>query len=63
VSILRLLTETGLASSNGEARRLIDQGGVSIDGVRITDSNTTIPLSTGVIVKVGKRKFLKVTKA
>ena len=63
VSILRLLTETRLASSNGEARRLIEQGGVSIDGVRITDSNTTIPLSTGVIVKVGKRKFLKVHKA
>ena len=63
VGILRLLTETKLASSNGEARRLIDQGGVSVDGVRITDSNTTIPVSKGVIVKVGKRKFLKVHQA
>jgi len=63
VGILRLLTETKLASSNGEARRLIDQGGVSVDGVRISDSNTTIPISKGVIVKVGKRKFLKVHKA
>jgi tyrosyl-tRNA synthetase len=63
VGILRLLTDTGLVSSNSEARRLIDQGGVSIDGTRITDPNTTIPLSRSVIVKVGKRKFMKVTRA
>jgi tyrosyl-tRNA synthetase len=63
VGILDLLTETKLASSKGEARRLIEQGGVSIDDVRVTDSNLTVPISKGVIVKVGKRKFLKVTKA
>jgi tyrosyl-tRNA synthetase len=63
VGILRLLTETGLASSNSEARRLIEQGGVSIDGVRFSDPNTTVPISKSVIVKVGKRKFLRVNKA
>lgn len=63
VNILRLLTETKLASSNGEARRLIEQGGVSVDGERVRDPSTTIPISNGVIVKVGKRKFLKVFKA
>jgi tyrosyl-tRNA synthetase len=63
VGILDLLTETKLATSKGEARRLIEQGGVSIDDVRVTDSNLTVPISKGVIVKVGKRKFLKVSKA
>ncbi len=63
VGILRLLTETKLASSNGEARRLVEQGGVSIDGVRVRDSSTTVPISNGVVVKVGKRKFLRVFKA
>lgn len=61
VGILRLLTDTGLATSNSEARRLINQGGVSVDGRRITDPNFTVPLSRTVIVKVGKRKFIKVT--
>jgi tyrosyl-tRNA synthetase len=63
LGILDLLTKTKLASSKGEARRLIEQGGVSIDDVRVTDSNLTVPISKGVIVKVGKRKFLKVSKA
>jgi tyrosyl-tRNA synthetase len=63
VAVLRLLTETGLASSNSDARRLIEQGGVSIDGARITDPNSRIFLGKATIVKVGKRKFAKVTKA
>jgi tyrosyl-tRNA synthetase len=63
VGILRILTETGLATSNGEGRRLIEQGGVSVDGERVTDSTITVPLSKSVVVKVGKRKFVRVTKA
>jgi tyrosyl-tRNA synthetase len=63
VGILRLLTETKLVSSNSEARRLIDQGGVSIDGNRITDQDAVVRLTKWVIVKVGKRKFLKVHRA
>jgi tyrosyl-tRNA synthetase len=63
VGILRLLTETKLVSSNSEARRLIDQGGVSIDGNRITDQDAMVRLTKWVIVKVGKRKFLKVHRA
>jgi len=58
--ILRLLTETGLASSNSEARRLIEQGGVSVDGQRITDPAAQIDAARGVILKVGKRKFIRV---
>jgi tyrosyl-tRNA synthetase len=63
VGILRLLTETKLVSSNSEGRRLIDQGGVSIDGTRITDQDAVVRLTKWVIVKVGKRKFLKVHRA
>lgn len=61
-TILGLLTVTQLASSNSEARRLIEQGGVSIDGERVTDFNSSLPAKKEFIVKVGKRKFLKVTR-
>jgi tyrosyl-tRNA synthetase len=63
VGVIRLLTETKLASSNSEARRLIEQGGVTIDGNRITDPNASIRLSRWVTVRVGKRNFLKVHRA
>ena len=60
--IVRLLTASGLASSNSEARRLITQGGVYIDGERVTDPNAEIEFKGGEIVKVGKRRFLKVIR-
>ena len=40
IAIMRLLTETKLVTSNGEARRMIEQGGVTVDGQRISDFNT-----------------------
>lgn len=58
--IVRLLTTTGMASSSSEARRLIQQGGVSIDGEKITDINLEVDLGKEFILKVGKRRFLKV---
>ncbi len=61
VGIIRLLTETGMASSNGEARRLIDQGGVSVDGNRIESQQAVVDIRTPVVLKVGKRKFVRVT--
>jgi tyrosyl-tRNA synthetase len=63
ITLLRLLTETGLVSSNSEARRLIEQGGVSVDGQRINDQQAVVDLASPVIVKVGKRKFVRVTAA
>jgi len=63
IGILKLLTETSLASSNSEARRLIDQGGVSIDGKRVADQNAIVSLEHPVLVKVGKRKFLRIIKS
>lgn len=57
-----MLAETGLAASKGEARRLIEQGGVKVNGEKAAASNSDIVINTeGVIFQVGKRKFLKVT--
>ncbi|MFN0277848.1 MAG: tyrosine--tRNA ligase [Pyrinomonadaceae bacterium] len=56
-----LLAETGLATSKGEARRLIEQGGVKVDGEKASASNADIAVSNeGVLLQVGKRKFLKI---
>lgn len=62
IGIVKLLTETKLAASNNEARRIIDQGGVSVNGRKIADEKAIVEIHGGVIVKVGKRKFLKVRK-
>jgi tyrosyl-tRNA synthetase len=62
INITALLTEAKLAASKGEARRLIDQGGVSIDDERVTDPNMLLPDKDEFILKVGKRRFLKVKR-
>jgi tyrosyl-tRNA synthetase len=56
-NISRLLVDSGLAASRSEANRLIRQGAVSIDGVKITDINQNI--GKNVIIKAGKRRYLK----
>lgn len=58
--IIKLLSQTRLASSNKEARRFVEQGSVSIDMEKITDPNTSVRLDKDFILKVGKRNFLKV---
>lgn len=60
--VLRVLTAAGLAPSGSEARRLLAQGGVSIDDQRIDDPAYPLDASSGreYLFKVGKRKFLKV---
>ena len=58
--ILDLLTTTNLVPSKGEARRLILQGGVSIDGVRIDNINIDIEIKDNSVIKVGKRKFIRI---
>ena len=63
IGIITLLMETKLASSKGEARRLIDQGGVRVDGNKITDQNALIEIENSVTLRVGKLRFLKVTRA
>jgi len=59
LTLSRLLVEAAMTASRGEANRLIQQGGVSIDGEKITDANHKI--MKNIIVKVGKRRYLKIT--
>jgi tyrosyl-tRNA synthetase len=59
-NIVDLLTETKLASSKSDARRLIEQGGVSVDSRRITNIDEEISLQKDFVIKVGKRRFLKI---
>ena len=61
-TVIGLMTEARLVPSKSEARRLVEQGGVSIDGERVTDSNAALPDKQEFILKVGKRKFLKVLR-
>ena len=58
----KLLVAVGLAKSNGEARRLIQQGGVSLDGERLADPGIEIEAATPAshLIKVGKRHFVRV---
>ena len=58
----KLLVELGLVPSMAEARRVIEQGGVYVDGERRTQSDFEIDLRSdkSVLVQVGKRKFLRV---
>ncbi|MGA3286782.1 MAG: tyrosine--tRNA ligase [Bacteroidota bacterium] len=62
MTITALMTEAKLAASKGEARRLVEQGGVSIDGERVSDPNVLLPDKSEFILKVGKRRFLKVKR-
>ena len=61
-NILDLILKVNFAPSKGEARRLVTQGGVSIDGNKVEDFNMQVKLSDGMILKVGKRKFIKFIK-
>jgi tyrosyl-tRNA synthetase len=59
-SVVQVMKQAGLAASTSEAMRLIDGGGVRIDGERVSDK--ALPLSAGgvVVLQVGKRKFARV---
>lgn len=66
IEVLELLVKTSLAKSKSEARRLVTQGGISVDGEKVTDIAQTLSLETlkaagECIVKKGKKVFHKVT--
>ena len=64
IGVLDLLCACGLTASKGEARRLVEQGGVSIDGEKVTATNATVTkeqLETGIKIKKGKKVFHKAT--
>ncbi|HNW11848.1 MAG TPA: tyrosine--tRNA ligase [Candidatus Rifleibacterium sp.] len=59
--LMKILTVTGMAESGGEARRLLQQGGVKIDQVKETDGQKMFKPGADFIVQAGKRKFLKIS--
>ncbi len=61
--IVKLLALAGLAGSNGEARRLINQGGVRLDGQVVSDVELQVEIGTGRVLQAGKRRFARVEKA
>ena len=64
IDILTLLTKSGLVSSKSEARRAVQQGGVAVDGEKVTDIYATIEkdkfAGEGIVLKKGKKNFRKV---
>ena len=59
IRLARLLVETGLADSNTDARRLISQGGVSLDRARVHE-DLEVEVRDGLLVQVGRRRFARV---
>mgnify|MGYP002333101550 FL=1 len=60
MGILTLMVKAGLCASNGEARRLVQQGGVSVNNEKVTDPKAIITLDGETIIKKGKKVFHKV---
>lgn len=61
VSVVQALKQAGLTVSTSEAMRMIEQGGVKVDGVRIDDKGALLGDVSPVVVQVGKRKFARLT--
>jgi tyrosyl-tRNA synthetase len=59
INILDLIILVNFAPSKAEARRLVAQGGVTLDGEKISEVQKNIKLHQNMILKVGKRKFIK----
>ncbi len=61
VQISNVLKQAGLTASTSEAIRMIDQGGVKLDGEKVTDKSLRLDLGVVAVIQVGKRKFARVT--
>ncbi|MFA7244463.1 MAG: tyrosine--tRNA ligase [Patescibacteria group bacterium] len=55
-----LIVEIGAANSNSEARRLIQQGAIRVDGAKISDPKSTISAYKGMVIQVGKLKYWRI---
>jgi len=60
LGIVQMLHRAGLVDSTSEATRLIKQGAVSRDGVRVTDAREKLPVGSESVFKVGKRRFKRI---
>ncbi len=61
ILIAQLLKQAALTPSTSEAQRMIDQGGVKLDGERVSDKALKLPAGRTVVAQVGKRKFARIT--
>jgi len=59
--LTQVLKAAGLTASTSEALRMIEQGGVKVDGERVSDRNLRLPAGTTAVLQVGKRKAARVT--
>jgi tyrosyl-tRNA synthetase len=64
IDLVGLLVEYGLASSKAEARRLIHQGAVELDGAKVpADEAAHLAVASGTVIRVGKHRFLRIVDA
>ena len=63
MAIAQVLKAAGLNASTSEAMRMIEQGGIRLDGAKIEDKGLLLNPGTTVVLQVGKRKFARVTMA
>jgi len=63
INILALITQAGLAASRSEARRLVEQRGVKLDGQTVGGIDETIEAPAPRVLQVGKRKFMRLVRA
>jgi tyrosyl-tRNA synthetase len=61
VHLPRLLADLGLVTSRGEARRLIEQGGLKVDGDVLTELDVPRERLNGAVLRAGKRRFVRLT--
>jgi tyrosyl-tRNA synthetase len=61
ISLAQVLKQAGLTSSTSEALRMIDQGGVRLNGDKVSDRAAALPRGEPMVLQVGKRKFARVT--
>jgi tyrosyl-tRNA synthetase len=63
MAIAQVLKASGLTASTSEALRMIEQGGIRVDGEKVSDKSAQIAPGSAVVLQVGKRKFARVTVA
>jgi len=62
INLIDFLKEKNIVSSKSEGRRIFEQGGIYVNNERFSDSSLKVKIDKEVIIKVGKRKFIKVIK-
>jgi len=61
IGVAQMLKQAGLVASTSEALRMIEQGGVRLDGDKVSDKGLKLPVGAAFVAQVGKRKFARVT--